>query len=493
LSLNLSTGFRVERNASSNCERSHSGRYLPAQALWKLYIAYSVFCGLFLAFATPPFQTPDAIAHFFRATQIAHGDWVGRKFADTSGGAIDVSAIKFTEIYTPIAFHPEVKATDDMAKRAADLRWGSATQEIGFPNTSIYPAYAYFPEALTIFIGSLANSTVRGTYLATCLVNLVISVAITAFAIGIGRRTSLLIFVTALLPSTLMLYSSVSQEALTLPLCLLFVAAVDRFAALGRPLSGKWAWGAVAVLAACIAPRPPYAGLLLILFYPALPMSQDADGYGFSRRLTLALCAAGVSAAMIVLFGLSAWTSFGPAHSASDQLSYLLHHPASILPLAINTWKLNGFSYLTGFVGVLGWLDTPMVRGYYWAAFAMLGLALLITLLETGARSEASTTRRMAASRIVALLPIMSTVAMVFVSLYMAWTAVGADHIDGVQGRYFLAVFPILALALPSFGLRSANGRRRFDKLRQAGLSIVLLFPLFTYIELVPTVLHRFY
>src|SRR3954453_22214799 len=93
-------------------------RVIERQRLHMLYLCYALPAGLFLIIATPPFQTPDAVNHFYRAIQISDGHLLGQSLGQTSGGAIDSSAIAFSHIFDPVVAHPNVKVTAAMLATA---------------------------------------------------------------------------------------------------------------------------------------------------------------------------------------------------------------------------------------------------------------------------------------------------------------------------------------------------------------------------------------
>lgn len=462
-----------------------SSRLCCGRTLYMLYVLYALFVGVFLVFATPPFQTPDAIAHFERAIQISSGTPFGQKFDGTSGGEVDKSAIEFSDIYSVIPFHPDVKATNDMRQRADRLRWSDSTERAVFPNTSIYPAYTYVPQGIVIALGRAFDLKIRDVYIAVCLVDLLISVSVTAWAIAIAPRVAPLLFALALLPSTLMIYSSVSQEITILPLCLLLAAYIDRFSASGQPLSASWRWRLVAILAVCASARPPYAGLLFLFFIPTIVMDEEG-AYRFGRRIVLFLACAAASVAGIVLFGFRAWSNFGPEHSVAGQLSYLLHTPSAVVSIAVETLRVQGAFYFTSFVGILGWLDTFLGVGYYKAAFVMLIAALLSVALRD---RESAPPRAM--QRMTILIPLLISIAMIFGSLYLAWTPVQKNIVDGVQGRYFLALAPLLGIAIPAIG--ASGSTNLWPRMRLVAMTCVVLFPCYTFVRLIEAVIDRFY
>lgn len=462
--------------------------FIDGRRLSWLYVCYALPIGLFLILATPPFQTPDSINHFFRAIQISQGHLFSERVGGTSGGPIDESVIGFTDIFVPMKAQPAVKFDASMEARMAGRKWGGDKQLVEFPGTAIYPAYAYFPQAVAIGVARTAGVSVPATYRLTCIVDLLVSVALTVAALLLSRRTMLWIFAIALLPSTLMLYSSVSQEVLLLPACFLLIAALDRAIFDGRPVSNARLFGSALVAVACITARPPYVGLLLLGFCPALLWESGKGHYGSGRRIIWLIAAVAAAVAVIMVCSLSAWAPVPPPRSESGQIAWVLHHPLEVPRVAWATLRQNGVFYYESMIGVLGWLDTHMHRDYYRVA-AVMGVALaVVTALER--RSDARTVR--GADRVVIALALLASVAMIFGALYVSWTPVGQRIVDGVQGRYFLPLLPLLALLLPErTGTRTDP--RAVGALKTLCSAIVLVFPIYTYTETVEALLSRFY
>lgn len=464
------------------------GSFRHGHRLSWLYVCYSLAIGLFLVLATPPFQTPDSVNHFFRAIQISEGRVLGERAGNTSGGAIDESAVGFTDIFQPMAARRDVKVNAQMQARSDGRQWGGAQRVVEFPGTAIYPAYAYLPQAITIALARAAHVSVPSTYRLTCIVDLLVSIALTVAALRLGRRTSLWIFAVGLLPSTLMLYSSVSQEVLLLPACFLLIAALDRACDDGKPIGyGPLLCAAMAAVA-CITARPPYLGLLLLGLCPALLLAAGSGAYSSVRRVGLLLAAVGVSISVVMACSLSAWAPVPPPRSESGQIAFLLHHPLEIPRIAWATLHQNARFYFESMIGVLGWLDTHMHRDYYRAAGIMAAALAVVTLLERG--GAARVFQRV--DRLIVAFALLACLSMIFAALYVSWTPVGQRIVEGVQGRYFLPLLPLLALLLPQRS-PSAGDTRALAVAGGICCSLVLIFPLYTFVETIEAVLQRFY
>ncbi len=467
--------------------------FLARLRTWRLavlYLCYALPGGCFLLVATPPFQTPDAANHFFRATQVAQGGWLAKSFSGTSGGPIDDGASDFAAIFDPIAHHPEVKLTTSMNERGRLIRWSGENRAAEFPNTAIYPAYGYAPQALAIAFGRAFNASVRATYVAACAAGLLGSVALTAWAIALARRTALALFAIASLPCTAMLFSSVSQDATVVPLCFLLIAFADRSIDEGVPVSPR---ALVLMALGCglvVSARPPYAGLLLLMFAPGLRI--DATRYAFVRRLVWFGATAAAAAFAALFFSRAGWAPVAPPRSLGGQLDYLSHAPLQIVHIVIATLNAYGGFYFASFVGVLGWLDASFRHGYYTLAMLMFAALALASALPADVQRASRAADRGAAVAVFAV-----STAMIFGSLYLTWTPVGNAVVEGVQGRYFLALAPLLALAMPAPAARgsrnlSVQGRSARGA-RALCVVIVLAFPFVTFIELVDLILHRYY
>jgi uncharacterized membrane protein len=228
--------------------------------------------------------------------------------------------------------------------------------------------------------------------------------------------------------------------------------------------------------------------LLLLGLCPALVWASGNGAYAGTRRIGLLLAAAIVSIAVVSVGSISAWAPVPPPRSESGQIAFVLHHSLEIPRIAVATLHQNARFYFESMIGVLGWLDTHMHRDYYRVAGLMAAALAVVTLFER--RAVTRVFRRV--DRAIVAIVLLVCVAMIFAALYVSWTPVGHRIVEGVQGRYFLPRLPLLALLLPQ-RLHSGAQSRVVAVATTVCLTVVLIFPLYTFVETVEAILRRFY
>lgn len=140
----------------------------------------------------------------------------------------------------------------------------------------------------------------------------------------------------------------------------------------------------------------------------------------------------------------------------AGQLAYVLGHPLGFLHLVSAGVRDLGITYWHETVGVLGWLDFP-VPGWILAG-------LTLGLLVTTCSADVEVMRLRPRFRFACLSLGIGGLFLTALLAYMAWNKIGAERIEGWQGRYSLPLLPLLLLAL-------ANGvGRRAPWLPQAAL-----------------------
>lgn len=438
---------------------------LVSRLLAALFCVYAAVAVPAVALLMPPFQAADELNHAERADQIASGGLVATRYGGdtTSGGTVDLGLARLAAPFDGIRFQPENKETRAMADQAASVGWGNRGVS-SFPNTAIYPPFLYLPAALGLRLGrGVGVSMLHGLLLAR-LLQATASIVVAATAIALSGGFAPLLFALCCLPMTLSLFGSVSQDG-----PMIATAALASML-LARPgVSGRGFVPGCIALALVAMARPAYLPLCLLpLLLPALPLRARLAGAGGTIAAVLGWT---VLAGRVTLFRPSAAQVAGQLHALSL-------HPGIWTMLVRSTLRVQwheGCPYCRQFIGVLGWLDTPLPDPYY----ALTALVLLAALLS----SAAVATPVPGINRAGAALLIGSAVVAVFALQYLSWSPIGGGTIEGVQGRYFLPLLPFLALTLP-------HGRPRSPSWAFAALCF---YPALSIVVTLRAIVFRYY
>jgi len=452
---------------------------------------------LFQVFFTPPFQTPDSPNNFNRAYQISNFKLIGSRMKNLSGGYINSNMISVESIFNNIPFHYNNKVTEDQLVKAHSYKWHQSNKSqtytfASFPNTSVYPPFAYLPQALAIKIGRLANLSILDTYRLSLLSVSLLAVIFTYLALSLGSRLSTAIFVTATLPMVTCLYAAVEADALLISAGFLLAAIIAK--AIESNSYRRRSTIILFILITFLAiQKPSYIGLEFLFFIPGFSVSNS---YSLLKRFFLASISSMIVISWIVYAKLVAWININPNHtSLISHIYFVLHNPYALITIFTRTLHSGYVNYYHQMVGVLGWLDTPLPNWYYIIVLAAFALTVIMT----------STKLRFTDWLFISL-SISTTILMVFIALYADWSPVYAQVIEGVQGRYFLPILPLsfMIVAPITFyfvnATKIATGKINIiisKYMPQVKLLVMLLlyflFPLITYVVTVDALISRYY
>ncbi|MGH7642040.1 MAG: DUF2142 domain-containing protein [Candidatus Dormibacteria bacterium] len=440
----------------------------------------------------PPFKTPDAAEQFAKAFAILGGHLIGGNLVGHQGGLwVPVSIAKLFDIFNNAG---PVTANDFSA--TSNLHWGTSTvflsssHSIIFPFTSsAYAPYGYLPQAAGAELGRLLGASVLVTYYLMCTINAAVSVGLSYLAMRTARIGRPLLFATLCLPTTLLLYFSVSQDAIVIALGVLLYALISR--SLASPPATRHDYlreiafiDLVAVL--LISSRFVYVPLLLLPLLIAPPRNEATSevpglgdwatswvgrGWG-GRGLALALSAACVPIALawpLVGFAAHYYGSYYPGASVYHQLHYEVHHPVSAAHAILSTIHHQARAWWVSMLGVLGWLTVRLPDWTYLGlSVALVGLAVLPLAGGYGdpwGRDDASESSTAAVPRratvgVVTVIALGLSVVLLIESQYLIWTPVGMNQALGVTGRYFIPLLPFVALVASVFTRSTSLVRR---------------------------------
>lgn len=448
---------------------SHPGSVDAIQILRRWFVTIAAISCLVIAIVTPPFQAADEYLHFYRAYQVSTGQLIpDRQTGDCSGYSIDF----VQELCLGGALPRSLLVTVRQAS-AEDLRFDATRKQdfaswrhlwslplnpddrhfLKFNTTGLHAPIGYVPQAIGIAIGRSLDHlpgipALPPIALMYCgrLANGLVWLGLIDLAIRLAPEFTLAWFAIGLLPMAIFQASSLSADVLTNGMACVMVALVVRYRSQSWE-SSIYPWLLSILTALFAVSKLAYVPLALLLgliparsFLPLCLRSHCGAWRGLWLGATGFLAVASVFAWSQIVDQI--YVSLHPGLDPDAQIAGIVADPLGFLTLAIATLTENSLRYLQQFIGVFGWIDTPLPRLHV----AIYTIALVFALLS-GQTSEGLRGRLLGSwrkrDRCIAIVAMLSSIGLLCVLAYL-WNIVGADRIGGIQGRYFIPLAPLL-------------------------------------------------
>jgi uncharacterized membrane protein len=421
--------------------RQFLGRVLKPD---RAYLTLSVLFGLAFLLLTPPFHAPDEESHFYRSLKLSEGSPVARKEGNHTGGEVPTAAREVVARFSTLAAGAEQKTTPAETLDAFAVRNESGARDfVAFSNAAVHPPLAYLPQAAGVGLARLFSPRVLAWLYAGRLFNLLAATAVTFLAIRITPVGKWSFAALALTPMTLFQSASLSADALTNALSFLLVAQVLACALAPDGSVGKRAWWRLAATGAAVG-LTKQAYFLLTLAYVLIPVRATG---GRRRWWAGFLLFAGATFLAVAGWALVVRNTYSPPDLSqgmdpAGQVRLMCSSPGGFL-LVLGRTAANWQLFAEEYVGYLGLLDTRLPPWLHVLEFALL---LVVFLGDYDPRSALSVRQAWLAAA-VALAVGLAVLAIIHVT----WDKLGALSI-AAQGRYFIPIGPLVAVAIGRLG-----------------------------------------
>lgn len=462
------------REVPSGDAHAESAAIAPSPSALVLWVSLSA--GLVLAGLTPPFQVPDEPNHFFRAYQIADGALVAQKLHESVGGAIPRSLPAVaSNVIGQVPFHPDVKPNRTVWAAAFDTPLHQDDRiEVAFANTALTGPIGYLPQVLGIELAKIIGASTLTMFYVARFVTMLLCAVVTALAIRIMPVRPWTCVFLSLLPMTLFVRSSVSSDAPTLALALLAVVICARLAArIPGSTSPTDAWPLYLVAALLALGKPPYVGVALLGLAIPRRVFRNARAHAATLFMLVTVATTFQVTWLVALRGKAA--TWAPGSDPDTQLALIAQDPLATAGLLVWDLAASAPVLLHQMIGVLGWLDAPLVT----PVVVLLGLTILIVALSEAPFAAAHMRWIAAAIGIGGILALQAL-------NYVYWTAPGSVHVAGLQGRHLTPFVTLLLLSLPvPPGISHSVSLVRCQ--------LIIVFVVVTTVATALTVLRRYY
>jgi uncharacterized membrane protein len=423
--------------------------YEPVRPEW-VFAPLAVAAGLFMLFVTPPFQAPDESGHFYRAFQLSEGRIVAERDGNSVGGHLPQSLYEMASAFGEGSFKSSRKVNMQTFRSLLGVPFEEEPRVfVNFWNTAVYSPVQYLPQVAGVWMGRAAGLSVLQMTYAGRLMNFLVWLVLVYLAVRTIPVFKWAVVMLALMPMHIFLAASMSGDAMTNGLALLLTALVMRVALSENRLPvATRVW----VVVLCVL-----LSLSKLVYFPlsAMVLVVPANRFGGRQKKALFCCLA-IGAAVLAE---ALWACLIrhtvttiPGTQPREQILFMLSQPWAYLAVVAATLFSYWRAYIDMFIGVLGWLDTPLPLWVYISYPAALAAVALAD------RGEGGPMRLWQKALLVVFCLVVG--GMIVSLQYITSSQLKAGIVLGIQSRYFIPLaLPVLLLLYNQKMLPGLNRR----------------------------------
>lgn len=439
----------------------------------KIFVAVFLIFGAINCFARPPYQLMDEINHFARAWQISEGiflsptltigeylrgeDFNAKKLFNLKHAPADALNDKIYFAEVPVSFLLNASTVDAENKRVIhafsleDMNKFLATplnvevrERCLIPNTGVYSPPAYFPQAVAAWLGRSLNLTAGAIFYLMNLSGLIFVAICLFWAMKFLPQAKPLIFLLAMMPMFLIEAASTSIDAVTYGVSFLGTAWLLSLRNSAERFSRAEIFALIILSVVLACAKSVYATIFLLYFL--IPTAR-AGSLGKFLSLGAAILLLNLFTSLIWMkisvdvAGGGLYTNYYLGYVETNiaaQKIFVMEHPTAFFAAMCNSLIELLDWYWISFVGAWGFLWNVLLLKIFYILY---GIALAFFALSNGLRLK------LRERGVVLFAATLSTLAFFLIS-YLTWSTVGGRLIEGVQGRYFIPLAPMIFGAL---------------------------------------------
>jgi len=433
--------------------------------------------GAVVRIVNPPFQTADELNHFPRAWQISEGKFFSEvekvRTVERGNNPVTKGLIKWVNPNGEMTLHNEdekflvAKVPSSLTPHDFTLNVANNLHTFSFdkirnfldtplnpektelhivPNTGQYSPLAYLPQATAAFFGRILNLNAGIIYYLMGFSALIFSATCIFFALKFLPEKRALIFLLAMTPIFLTEITSNSADAVIYSIGILAAAWLLSLQKMTVPISTQEIF-ALIILAISLGLLKQVYGTILLLYF-LIPHRRFKN---FSRFISFGifLLALELTISAIWLYfavearGVALFDGYYLGYEGINfaaQKIFLSENPVSFVTAFFNTIISPDVWRADTFINLMGNYNLAMSYDFFYFYLAILIFAAAFGKLNLSIKF-----------RLWIIFAAFSTVFAIFLTEYFIWTSVGAEVINGVQGRYFIPVALMIFCPLSIF------------------------------------------
>ena len=392
-----------------------------------LFLAIPIFAIYFVVI--PPNAGHDEELHWYRIFEISEGGFVSSVDNGSTGYILPENVdidIPWIEQFRYINITNNKKVLDYNKK----IFVANGTM-------AVYSPIQYLPQVTGVFVTKHITNKPLTIYYVGRLCNLIACIVLLYLAIKIIPYYKKILFLLAFIPIAIEGFTTLSGDGMLIAISYLFIAYVLKQIEISDKLKLK-NYIIIILLGSFIALSKlvyiPIIGLLLLL-----PSTKFKNKKGKIIKLFILFA---------VLLGVNTiWNCIANQYletytqgKSSFQIQNILYNPIKYFQIFMYTLEREGLNLIEQIFGkYLLWGE---LCENYTIVPLLLGVVSIILAVNDNNKKQSKK------SIIVMSMISLIIIALIFTSIYIQWITVGSDYIYGIQGRYFLAIMPLVLIVI---------------------------------------------
>ena len=404
-----------------------------------IFAILSAVFGMIFVFLTPPMQVPDEQIHFLRAYQVSELNIF------KSDQTLPRSILHLDTLYQRMKFCSSEKTSWQELRAMINIRLEPGIRTDKGTNDYFIP---YIPAAIGIFFGRIFQSPPVILLFLGRIFNLFFAIFMIYLAIKITPVHKWIFVLLGLMPMTLFILASLSYDVMVISFSFLLLSLLFRFICDDKRIISSIDIAVFIIIIFSLGLcKPPYYMLgLLFLIIPIkktgawkkhllvfaliiITMFIATHLWSFSKTYL----PANTKVVSEQTYGLPKWMT---PDNPGDQKKFIEGNITQFIGVLFNTTFIyKGYPYLEGFIGNLGWEDTPFPFFFI--------LSYLIILFITAIGSSTFDISPGWKRKTILFIFFIIGYVLIETGFYISMTPLKGISVEGVQGRYFIPFAPL--------------------------------------------------
>lgn len=387
------------------------------------------------------FNIPDETAHFYRAFEISQGHLLSIK---DSAARVVGRELPFLDIDLGIYRSGWGALLENINMKLSDN-----TVFVDFWNTALYSPVSYIPQALGIRIATLFTNNILIIAYFARLINWVCITTLIFYSIKITPFAKEFLLIVTLLPINIQESTSLAPDGMVVALTC-FMISFTLYAIYVKKEKFDFRYITLIYILSILIASYKIVYLPFCMIFFLIPNER----FGSRKKYWMHAVCAAVLTLIISLIWLKACNGFliKTGTNSGLQIEYIFREPLNYILIVLRTIYENASAWILQLCGGSLALLNVSVSG---AVILPYFIILINSLLESRKTIDSNVfnntelkDKKYSFLKIICGVIVILCTVLIFTSLYVQWTSVYSPIIDGIQGRYFVALLYPLYLYL---------------------------------------------